>query len=210
MTGVSLATFLAGIGVGLAVAVPIGPMGVLCIQRTLAFGLVAGLATGLGAATVHMAFGSVAALGLGATATAWLGSGAQGLSLVSAGLLFWFAARILRRATVTDFDLPQPRGWLHSYVSAFLIGLSNPLTILLFVAAIPALTASGDLEAVPVLITGVFLGSITWWAVLSTTISLIRGRLSAGAIGLTNKASGLTLAALGTLMLVNAFRPPLQ
>jgi threonine/homoserine/homoserine lactone efflux protein len=95
-------------------------------------------------------------------------------------------------------------------VSAFLIGLSNPLTILLFVAAIPALTASGDLEAVPVLITGVFLGSITWWAVLSTTISLIRGRLSAGAIGLTNKASGLTLAALGTLMLVNAFRPPLQ
>jgi threonine/homoserine/homoserine lactone efflux protein len=95
MTGVSLATFLAGVGVGLAVAVPIGPMGVLCIQRTLAFGLVAGLATGFGAATVHLAFGSLAALGLGVTATASINTSAQGLTLVSAGLLFWFAARIL-------------------------------------------------------------------------------------------------------------------
>jgi threonine/homoserine/homoserine lactone efflux protein len=95
MTGMSLATFLAGVGVGLAVAVPIGPMGVLCIQRTLAFGLVAGLATGLGAATVHLTFGSVAALGLGATMSALFGAGAQGLTCLSAGLLFWFAARIL-------------------------------------------------------------------------------------------------------------------
>lgn len=209
MTGVSLATFLAGVGVGLAVAVPIGPMGVLCIQRTLAFGLVAGLATGFGAATVHLAFGSVAALGLGVTATASINTSAQGLTLVSAGLLFWFAARILKRTTLTDPGLPQLDGWLHSYASAFLFGLSNPLTILLFVAAIPALTATGDLEAVPVLVTGVFLGSITWWAILSTTTALIRGRLSAGAIALTNKASGLMLAILGTLMLANAFRQTL-
>ncbi len=210
MTGMSLATFLAGVGVGLAVAVPIGPMGVLCIQRTLAFGLVAGLATGLGAATVHLTFGSVAALGLGATATNWIGTGSQGLTLLSAGLLFWFAARILKRTTVPGPDLPQPEGWLHSYASAFLFGLSNPLTILLFVAAIPALTASGDLEAVPVLVTGVFLGSITWWIVLSTTTALIRDHLSASAIALTNKASGLTLAALGILILANAVRQTLQ
>jgi threonine/homoserine/homoserine lactone efflux protein len=205
MTGMSLATFLAGVGVGLAVAVPIGPMGVLCIQRTLAFGLVAGLATGLGAATVHLTFGSVAALGLGATMSALFGAGAQGLTLLSAGLLFWFAARILKRTVVSGPDLPQPEGWLRSYASAFLFGLSNPLTILLFVAAIPALTARGDLEAVPVLVMGVFLGSIAWWTVLSTTIALIRGRLSTGAIALTNRLSGLTLAALAMLMLVNGF-----
>jgi putative LysE/RhtB family amino acid efflux pump len=114
------------------------------------------------------------------------------------------------RTAVTDHDLPQPKGWLHSCASAFLFGLSNPLTILLFVAAIPALTVSGDLEAVPVLVTGVFLGSITWWAILSTTTALIRDRLSASAIALTNKASGLTLAALGTLMLVKTFRQTVQ
>jgi threonine/homoserine/homoserine lactone efflux protein len=106
---------------------------------------------------------------------------------------------------VSGPDLPQPEGWLRSYASAFLFGLSNPLTILLFVAAIPALTARGDLEAVPVLVMGVFLGSIAWWTVLSTTIALIRGRLSTGAIALTNRLSGLTLAALAMLMLVNGF-----
>ena len=201
----SFATFLAGVGVGLAVAVPIGPMGVLCIQRTLAFGLVTGFATGLGAATVHLAYGSIAALGLGVTTAAWLAASTQGLALISAGLLFWFAARILNRASVIGPAHPQPKGWLHSYASAFLLGLSNPLTVLLFVAAIPALTGSGDLEAAPLLIAGVFLGSICWWLLLSTTISLIRGNLSAGAVALTNRASGLALAALGMVMFADAF-----
>src|SRR3954471_1892409 len=87
MTSLSLTTFLAGIAAGLFVAVPIGPMGVLCIQRTLTFGLAAGLATGLGAATVHLIFGSLAAVGLSATITAWLSVGAQGLSLLSPTVL---------------------------------------------------------------------------------------------------------------------------
>lgn len=207
---VSLATFLAGVGVGLAVAVPIGPMGILCIQRTLTFGLAAGLATGLGAATVHLAFGSVAALGLGATALVLFGAGAQELALISAGLLFWFAIRILRRTSIAGPSLPQPKGWLHSYASAILFGLSNPLTIVLFVAAVPAFTREGDLEALPLLISGVFSGSVAWWVLLSTTITLIRRRLSTNAIHLTNKASGLTLATLGALMLANAFGLTLQ
>src|SRR3954467_4728299 len=101
MLAASLSTFHAGISVGLAVAVPIGPMGVLCIQRTLAFGLAAGLATGLGAATVHLILGSIAALGLGAALTAQLGAGAQPLlPLLSASLLLWFSVRITSRTAV--------------------------------------------------------------------------------------------------------------
>src|SRR5215212_2013033 len=101
MTSLSLTTFLAGVGSGLAVAVPIGPMGVLCIQRTLTFGLAAGLATGLGAATVHLIFGSLAAFGLGAALAAQLGAGAQTLfSVLSASLLLWFAVRTTSRMIV--------------------------------------------------------------------------------------------------------------
>jgi threonine/homoserine/homoserine lactone efflux protein len=185
-------------------------MGLLCIQRTLAFGLVAGLATGLGAATVHVAYGSVAALGLGATMSALVGSGAQGLTLLSAGLLFWFAARILKRTTVEGPDLGHPDGWLQSYASALVFGLSNPLTILLFIAAIPALTVTREVDALPLLTIGVFLGSIAWWIVLSTMTALIRDHLPPGAIVLTNKASGLTLAAIGMLMLANVFGLTLQ
>ena len=92
MIGLPLATFLAGVGVGLAVAVPIGPMGVLCIQHTLAFGLAAGLSIGLAAATVQVAYSLVAILGLSPTATAMVGTGASLLSALSAATALLFGA----------------------------------------------------------------------------------------------------------------------
>jgi threonine/homoserine/homoserine lactone efflux protein len=205
MTSLSLTTFLAGIAAGLFVAVPIGPMGVLCIQRTLTFGLAAGLATGLGAATVHLIFGSLAAVGLSATITAWFSVGAQGLSLLSAGLLFWFAIKMSRRTVVMGSPLQRREGWLRSYASALAFGLSNPVTVVLLAACLPSLTISDDPKAIPALISGVFLGSVAWWILLSTTVSLVRHRLSARALTLTNKASGLALAGLGVLMLASAF-----
>src|SRR5829696_5685258 len=115
MSSTSLSIVLAGIGVGVAVAAPVGPMGVLCIQRTLCLGFAAGLSTGLGAATVHLAFGTVAALGLGAMISTWIGTGAaQALSLVSAGLLFWFAARILKQTVSIGSERLRQETWLHS------------------------------------------------------------------------------------------------
>jgi threonine/homoserine/homoserine lactone efflux protein len=204
MNSVPFAPLLAGVGIGLAVAVPIGPMGVLCIQRTIAFGLVAGFATGLGAATVHLAFGSIAAVGLGAAATSWLGAGAQAVAFASAGLLFWFAARIWQRTTVAGSRQVERESWARSYGSALLFGLSNPLTLVLFAAAMPALAAIEDPQSTPLLVGGVFLGSIAWWTALSTTVSLVRGRLSGQAIATVNRLSSLTLAGLGALMLTRA------
>lgn len=204
MTDTSLASFAAGMGVGLAVAVPIGPMGILCIQRTLAHGLEAGFATGLGAATVHVALGSMATLGLWTSMADWVGSGAQVFSILSAGLLFWFAVRIMRRSIVVGSGETRPEGWLRLYGSAILFGFSNPLAIVLFAAALPAFMAGSDPAAAPLLVPGVFLGSITWWICLSATTALLRSRLSSRMIGTANKASGILLAALGTLTVANA------
>ena len=203
MTCIPSAIFIAGIGIGLAVAVPVGPMGVLCIQRTLSSGFAAGFSTGLGAATVHLVFGSLAALGLGTMINVLIGEGAEGLTLVSAGLLFWLAARILKRTVVIAPERPKQESWLHSYASALLFGLSNPLTILLFVGAMPAFASTSDLHTIPLLVSGLFLGSIAWWTVLSTTVFLIRDRVSAKAITVTNRVSGLTLAALGFLIIAH-------
>ena len=87
MLSSSAATLLAGAGIGFSVAAPIGPIGILCIQRTLTSGLAAGLLTGLGAATVHVAYGAVAIAGLGAIAKPWLDAHAVALGLISAALL---------------------------------------------------------------------------------------------------------------------------
>ncbi len=206
MTGMSLATFLAGAGVGLAVAVPIGPMGVLCIQRTLAFGLAAGLATGLAAATVQVTYGLVAVLGFSPTLTVLVGTGVNFLSIVSALLLFWFAYRIMRREVTVGGATSG--GALHlarSYRDALTFGFANPLTIVLFFAAFPALTSAQDLREATLLVGGVFAGVVGWYVALSTTVALLRERLPARALNLINQAAGVTLAFLGGLMLANAF-----
>jgi threonine/homoserine/homoserine lactone efflux protein len=206
MTSLKAATFLVGVGVGLAVAVPIGPMGILCIQRTVAFGLAAGLAIGLAAATVHVAYSAVAVFGLSATVMKVIGAGAGILSLVSAAILFWFAIRVLRREVLVSPVAGGETGeFLRFYRDALAFGFSNPLTVILFFAAFPALATTGDLLEAPVLVSGVFAGSIGWFVVLSSAVALLRNRLSVRALNLTNKASGLALAGLGTLMVANAF-----
>ena len=123
MTGIG-AALASGMAIGLMVVIPIGPMGFLCIQRTLANGRAAGLATGFGAATVHLTFGSIAAVGLDAVMGAWVKASAHILSIVSAGLLFWFAARILRWS-VSWKGHPQKAEWLSLYATSLVYGLTN-------------------------------------------------------------------------------------
>jgi threonine/homoserine/homoserine lactone efflux protein len=206
MTSVSLTSFFAGIGVGLAVAVPIGPMGVLCIQRTLAFGLAAGLATGLAAATVQGIYGVVAVLGFSPTLTVIVGAGVDVLSVLSAVLLFWFAYRIVRReVTVSGSGAGSALVVSRSYRDALTFGFANPLTVVLFFAAFPALTNAENLMEAPSLVGGVFAGVIGWYVVLSTAVTLLRERLSRRVLNLINKASGLALACLGGVILANAF-----
>jgi threonine/homoserine/homoserine lactone efflux protein len=211
MISLPLAAFLAGASVGLTVAAPIGPMGLLCIQRTLALGLAAGLVVGLAAATVHAAYGVLAVVGLSATVTTATDASAQILSLLSGVMLFWFAGRVLRRQVLVN---PAPGGksgeLLRSYRNALTFGFSNPLTGVLFFAAFPALATSSSFSEAPALVGGVFAGSIGWFLVLSSAVNALRNRLPARALDVTNKASGLVLAALGLLMITSAFRPLLH
>src|SRR5882757_5177765 len=95
-----LAALMSGIGIGFTVAAPIGPMGMLCIQRTLASGMATGLATGFGAATVHLAYSAFAVLGLGSLAQPWVEANAVGFGIVSALTLLWFAIRTHRGSVV--------------------------------------------------------------------------------------------------------------
>ena len=208
MISLPLATFLAGVGVGLTVAAPIGPMGLLCIQRTLALGLAAGLVVGLAAATVHAAYGVLAVVGLSATVTMVTDASAQILSLLSGMMLFWFAGRVLRRQVLVNPAPGEKSGeLLRSYRDALTFGVSNPLTGVLFFAAFPALATSASFSEAPALVGGVFAGSIGWFLVLSSPVNALRNRLSPRALDITNKASGLVLAALGMLMITSGFRP---
>ncbi|MGY3450244.1 LysE family translocator [Bradyrhizobium sp. USDA 4353] len=198
----SVATLIAGIGVGLTVAAPVGPMGILCIQRTLTSGAAAGLATGLGAATVHLAYSVLAVAGIGAILQRWAETNSLVLGLVSGVVLLWFAIRMRRQPVALAATHQVDRmGLIRTYASAIGLGVANPLTIILFCAALHTLMghAAGLLLAA-----GVFIGSVLWWTILSATIAIVRLRFDTSVLGLSNKLASLLLMGLGALALAKA------
>lgn len=192
------ASMLAGAGIGLTIAVPIGPTSMLCIQRTLAAGLLAGLSTGLGVATVHLSYGILAAGWGTAFAAAW--SDAALLSLASGLVLLAFSVRVLRHVPVPGTGGEAKRTFASAYCEAVGFGFLNPLTPILFAATTPSVL--GHVSApVPALVAGIFLGSLGWWIALITAVSLLRRRVTFRSLNLANKVAGLLMAVLAVGML---------
>ena len=196
-----LGMFVRGLVVGLAVAAPVGPIGVLCIRRTLADGRLAGLATGLGAATVDAFYGGIAAFGVTVVSSLLLRQ--QDWIRVIGGLFLCYvgvktiAAPPVERAAATAGPTP-----LRDYISAVALTLANPPTILSFAAIFAALglgTTGKASGAAVVLVLGVLVGSALWWVLLSSGVGLVRARVSPRVLRWINHLSGAMLVAFGVL-----------
>ena len=195
--------FIEGMVIGLAIAAPVGPIGVLCIRRTLAEGRLWGLVSGLGAATADAAYGAVAALGLTVVSGLLLG-GEFWLRLVGGFFLLFLGARTFLSKLSESPASAGGRGLLGAYASTLLLTLTNPTTILSFAAIFAGLgagAADGDVLSAMTLVCGVFLGSALWWVFLSTATGLFRSRLSTGGLRWVNRVSGVIIAAFGVLAL---------
>lgn len=174
-------------------------MGVLCIQRTLASGAAAGVATGLGAATVHLVYSALAVIGIGAIARPWLEANASAVAFASGLILLWFALRLYRRTVVLEHAAADGLGLPRAYVSAIVLGAANPLTIVLFLAMLHALTGQ---SGAPLLVAGVFAGSVLWWLVLSAVVAVVRLRLNVRLLAMSGKLAGAVLMMLGVVTIV--------
>jgi threonine/homoserine/homoserine lactone efflux protein len=182
--------------VGLAIAAPVGPIGLLVIQRTLNHGTAVGLATGMGAAVADAAYGAVGAFGVTAVIT-WLDAARVPLALGGSAFLLWLAWRTWRSvpaaAGATAVAQRGPRVWT-SFSGAVLLTLANPATIVSFIAVFGALAS----RAVPVspwtMVVGVLAGSALWWLMLSVVVGRWRSRFDAGARRWVNRGSALLLA----------------
>lgn len=196
--GVIATALLAGASLGLTIAAPIGPTSLLCVQRTLAGGLPTGVATGLGVATVHLTYGGLMVRWSADLAAAF--SNGAVLSLVSGTVLLGLAIRVLRSVSVLHVSGERRHTLAASYGSAVVLALANPITPVLFLAAMPALLARAA-APLPALAAGVFLGSFSWWVVLNTAVSLFRRCVTNHVLGRMNKAAGLLLAVLALSLL---------
>ena len=196
-----LSAVFRGVVLGFSIAAPVGPIGLLCIQRTLERGFRSGVASGLGAAAADAAYGALAAFGFSALAGLLVASsGAVGL----AGGLFlcWLGIRIfLAKPAPRAAGAPENgRGLLADFASTFILTLSNPMTILFFAAVITGFSgetsASGTLQGL-LLVTGVFLGSVAWWLFLSLLVGGFGKRFDDRARLLVNHISGAVVLGFG-------------
>ena len=184
--------------IGLSIAAPVGPIALLIVQRTLAEGLAVGLACGLGTAVADAlyallaAFGLVAASGLLEEISLWVG-------LAGAGFLAWLGLRILLSrpaVAAARAEGPPAQGrLLGAFLTTTLLTLSNPLTIVSFLAVFASLgvAASGAPGAATTVVLGVLLGSLAWQWGLALAAGLARRWLAAGLLVWINRASGVFL-----------------
>lgn len=203
-TAAHAATFLRGIAIGLALAAPVGPVGLLCIRRALADGRVAAFVAGLGAATADTAFGMVAAYGV-THVSGVLAEQQTWLKLIGGGFLLVLGWRGWRaEAALAPTPLRGP-GLVRDFALTLLITLTNPGTIFGVVGVFAAL-GSGDPGGSPgVLVAGIFAGSAAWWLLLSAAAGAVRAAVTPLWLKRLNQGSGVTilffgLAVLGSLI----------
>ena len=203
MSHVSVIT---GLLVGFSIAVPIGPMGLLCIQRTLSSGMGAGVCTGLGAATVNVIYGALIMVGLDKAAPVMAG-GTRVLSFVGGLFLLWSAARtILRQRRLDTQPRAVPMSAIAAYGSAVAFNASNPMSPVLLVALLaPVLRlAAPSLGNEALILLGMFSAAVTWWVCLSGGVTLLRARLSPRLLAMVNQMAGAVLTFYGALALARS------
>lgn len=201
--------FLKALGIGIAVAAPVGPMSLLCMRRTLAQGWRQGMAVGLGIALGDAAYGLVAGLGLASVSAFLLAHqkplhAAAGLVLLYLGIRTWRQARAAGHEVAAEVALG---GWLATFGGALLLTLTNPLTIVMFAAVFAALAPKAGLSLAGGLATvaGVFTGSLLWWCAVVLAVGCFRHAIGPRARAWIDRATGVFLGLFGMLELRRAF-----
>lgn len=196
--------FIKGLIFGFSIAAPVGPIGILCIRRSLTGGWRAGLLTGMGAATADAIYGCMAAFGL-AGITGFLVGQKDWIQLFGGLFLCGLGLKILLAKGDAPPTTKQASGDARGYVSALLLTLTNPMTILSF-AAVFAGMGLGNIGAETTtpgwLVAGVFSGSMTWWIILSSATSRFNRHIHTGAMAWINRLSGVVLTAFGLAAMI--------
>jgi len=202
-----IGVFYRGTVLGLVIAAPVGPIGLLCIRRTLQKGMAVGLATGLGAACADGIFGAIAVLGIGAILAF--------IHHYEASIRLFGGAIVLYSAWHTWHDHPHPphpseivakvlnlpreqtmMGTTRAALSGLVITLTNPLTLFGTLAVVATFGEITEKLEANVMVAGIFTGSALWWLLLSGGVSLLRKHFTESRIITVNRITSIGLAAL--------------
>ncbi|MEM9568275.1 MAG: LysE family transporter [Cyanobacteria bacterium P01_E01_bin.34] len=200
--------FIEGIGIGIAIAAPVGVIGILCIQRTLTQGRWIGFISGIGAATADAIYGCIAGAGLSAISDLLVAQ-SRWLLMIGGGFLCYLGVSTFlqvrphrKRAEISR------QGVWNSFASALLLTLSNPLTIFSFLGIFAGLglgQTERNVGASVVLVLGIFVGSALWWLTLSNGVHYLSRRFQIGQLVWLNRISGVAIGGFGLAALWRFF-----
>jgi len=201
--------YLRGFIIGLSIAAPVGPIGLLCIQRTLSHGRISGFVSGIGAATADAIYGVIAGFGL-TFLSGFLVAQQFGLRLVGGFFMCFLGIRTAIKRPSLISDQGDSKGLPGNYLTAFILTLTNPMTIFSFAGIFAALGLTqnqGDPSSAMILVLGVFSGSATWWLILSQGVGYFRSKISLQWMLRINLLAGSVILIFGILALISVLIP---
>ncbi len=192
--------FLKGLVIGFSLAIPVGPIALVCIRRTLARGLLSGVFSGLGVAAADAIYGAAAGFGVTFLANFLVAHSAV-LQLVGGAFLCYLGVRTFRSVPPPTSQNHDEVGLVRDFVSALFLTLTNPITMFAF-AAVFAAAGVGEPDgnrflSTGVLVLGVTLGSAIWWLFLTGGVSFFHGRITTGGLRVINMLSGTAIGLFG-------------
>ncbi|WP_294739446.1 LysE family transporter [uncultured Exiguobacterium sp.] len=195
--------FTTGFGIGFALAAPVGPIGLLCMQRTLRHGRISGVVSGLGAATADFTYGVLALSGFSLVHSLLIQ--ASWMQLVGSLFLCYIGWSMFQASSKTSIsDTASSR--LSAYLSVLLLTLLNPMTITLFLALFARfeLTMTNGQDAFLFLI-GIFLGSAAWWIILANITHLLKHQLATPVLRIIQWTSAILISGFGAFGVIQFF-----
>lgn len=195
--------FIQSVIIGLAIAAPVGPIGVLCIRTTIVHGALAGLFVGFGAALADAIYAVLAGLGISMITNFLLGISSI-LKILGGCFLLYIGMKIfLQKVHYSQMGAAARRSYGRLFTSTFFLTLSNPMTILAFVSIISVLKVAANTGTeLTILIIGVLTGSTLWWLILVGAVLFIAKRLNARVLGYINRVSGIVIIGFGVYILL--------
>lgn len=198
---------LKGVILGFSIAAPVGPIGILCIRRSLHYGRLSGFCSGLGAAVADTIYGVIAAFGL-TFISSFLLAGQFWLRLIGGAFLLYLGYRTFFAEQREKKEEVSHKTLLSDFGSTFFLTITNPMTILSYLAVFAGLGLSetlGDYRDATQLVIGVFIGSALWWFLLSEGVTFFRKKVSQKMMVWINRLAGLIIACFGIAAWISLF-----
>jgi len=196
-----------GILIGLSISAPMGPMGAMVIQRTIHKGLPSGLASGGGVAIGDTIYALIAGFGL-TFISSFLDTHQFYFRLIGGLILLFMGYKMYNPSQIQTFKEKRQRhnNLFTDFLSLLLLTVSNPFTILIFGAAFTGLNIfTSTQNTTTLVVTGIFLGALTWWLVLGFLVDTLKAKLNVSFISVINKIVGILVILVGLIALFSVF-----